>query len=284
MQRSPLAHRFVVAIAFAALGIAGVAIWYHPKIANNTSPDQAANDAWARAVWQTLPLSDSSDMDISANFTAALMHAKSKAPIYVSFGDADSGPARIRQLFDEVVTTFETEMAAEVVVEMERNPRIDLGDEETVYDQLQQTMETSYRNAFSSETTRTKFEKLATAFKRGSDTSITYYLAAIAEDPDYLPAWFRLAKYAEDELFEHAIKGFIENDPDNSLPLYILAAEHVSKGDYEAALKSIQSGNRKPICQWYPAPLPKKFRLRYPDDEAFREGSSGSLVAIEGSV
>ena len=71
-----------------------------PKIATPASQheqQQSANDFWAKALWLSLPVNDASDKEIAANFTAALTRAKCKAPIYVSFGDTDSGPSRIRQ-------------------------------------------------------------------------------------------------------------------------------------------------------------------------------------------
>jgi tetratricopeptide (TPR) repeat protein len=222
--------------------------------ASKTNPnDLSSNDYWANALWLTLPSEHESTEQITANFTAALKNANTKAPIYVSFGDAASGPAHIRESFNKAADTHLPQIKALANQEPAQRKKV-----------------------------LALLDKLTEEFEGRTDASLIYYQAAIAEDPDYLPAWFRLAKHAEGERSERAIRGFMERDPKNALAFYMLAAKQVERGDFEAALRSLQTGNSKPKCQWYPAPIPKTIRSNYPSDKfTERYDVAGKPIARE---
>ena len=250
-----------------------------PIIAEKPSRVQTVNDAWARAIWQSFAFEDASEQQIMANFAAALSRAAKKAPIYVSLGDAQDGPASLKMMLDKTVATVEKELVNDVE---SRKSGDDLNSKDAILRSVQKNIEAWRRESVVKRTVMDTIDKLLDARDDRQDAAIDFYLAAIAEDPNYLPAWHRLATHAEGEQLDYAIRGFIERDPDNALPLYMLAARQIERGDYQAARKSVEAGNRKPKCQWYPAPIPKTFLIRFVDSESTRKlGVAGQPISYE---
>lgn len=97
------------------------------------------------------------------------------------------------------------------------------------------------------------------------------FVAAVLEDPQYLPAWFQLAIATQAQQGEEFARAFIKHDPENSLPDYLLAAIHVRENNFEEALTALEHGNSKSTCRWYPPEIPTDFKLRYPDLEPYQE-------------
>jgi hypothetical protein len=230
----------------------------------------SVNDLWAEAIW----LSVTADEAASEKFAAALVRAKAKAPIYVSVGDAAAVPREIHPLVEAIVASVQKAISQELQVELDFNlPDVDPNDAETVKKIFDDAVQESFRQAAANKETWKGIEGLTATFHQGATASHEYYLAALAEDPAYLPAWFRLAKSSEGELFTQAIDGFTKYDPQNALPLYLLASAQCKMDELAAALKSVQTGNQKPFCRWYPSEKPRNFKLTYPDDNLCREYS-----------
>ncbi len=229
--------------------------------------EQNANDEWARALWLSLPLSRASDAEVTAQFLLALKLADSKAPIYVSMGDAAAQLA-YRQSVEDAFDSVQEEFASELRSELEQKlPPINLEDEEQVKAALKESLENSYSVLARNDATLDAIGKLVDASDNATSASVAYYLAAVAEDSNYLPAWFKLTKFSEGDAFDEFAQHFREDDPDNALPHYMIAGEHVRRNELDAALEATKAGNTKPNCRWYPAEFPAKFDLRYPQSE-----------------
>jgi tetratricopeptide (TPR) repeat protein len=234
-------------MSMAALVIAAITITQRPTSPNaNASPDLADQD-WAKAIWLSLPFSEGDSEEASAAFATALRQAKHKAPIYVAMGDADSGP----QLIGEMVNKF--------AEDYERGQVRGKSDIQKGVDAVVERM------------------------KHGSDHTQACYAAAITADPTYKPAWFRLSKFGNEEAAREALNELQRLDPENALLDYLQAAKAMKVGDSSEALNCVQRGNSKPACRLYPNRLPKKFHLRYSNEESFRKaGISGKRIPASG--
>src|SRR5262245_56653000 len=85
-------------------------------------------------------------------FTAALSRTKDKAPIYVSFGDAASGPNTMREMFERLTKTVTNAVIAEIA----SNAKDIVGMPDVLKDDaaasiLEQTLQNSYRSAVNQE-------------------------------------------------------------------------------------------------------------------------------------
>jgi len=205
-----------------------------------------ADEHWAKAVWlSTFSNGKDYTAEVAASFAAALARTENKAPICVSAGHAAAGPSQIQKRFQKILKQVEQDVTEEPAA------------------------------------TRFTEELAETEKVLGGelDSATAQYLAAIGEDPTYLPAWYQLALHSDGDLFNQAIAGFIKHDPDNALPHYVLGMRQCQAGDYAAAVTSIQTGNQESVCRWYPPPLPRRCRLVYPDDELFRtHGVTGKPI------
>ena len=255
----------------ACLALSQILVADEPASPGPEATRKTADEEWARGLWLSFPWSRASETEVTAQFTRALVQSESKAPIYVSMGDVASGLA-YRQLVEDVFTSAQEEFEGELASQLEQNlPSVDLEDEKQVKAALKASLEESYGALSGSDATLDAIEKLASASGEASDPAMAYYLAAVAEDPDYLPAWFRLAKYSEGDAFDEAMQRFQKADPDNALPHYMFAAELLRRNDPDAALKAVNAGNAEPTCRWYPAEVPEAFDLRYPENDLWEE-------------
>src|SRR5262245_5017733 len=89
MTRFPTTLLFVVSILMAGL----VAIMGHRP------PRKSAADSWAEALWMSFPTSGGTSAEMSRLFVAALEKAPRKAPLWVSYGDHESGALKFKEGF-----------------------------------------------------------------------------------------------------------------------------------------------------------------------------------------
>ncbi|MBI3863409.1 MAG: hypothetical protein HY290_16080 [Planctomycetia bacterium] len=231
----------------------------------------SADELWARALWLSLPPNQASSDEVASLFSAALSRAKMKAPIYVSFGDAASGPNVMREMLNRAAMALTSAFATDLASNARPLARkLDLPKDESTK-LLELTIQKSFENALKQDRVRGEIDALVANMKDGSDASMTYYVAAIAEDQDFMPAWYRLATRSKGEQRSHAVAEFIRRDSENALPHYLRAADEIENGDLSAGLKSVQAGNRLKACRIYNSPRPKAFALKWPDNEFCRE-------------
>ncbi len=234
-----------VLMSMAALMIAATTITQRPTSPNANASLDLADQNWAKAIWLSLPFSEGDSEEASAAFAAALGQAMHKAPIYVAMGDTDSGP----QLIGEMVNKF--------AQDYERGQVRGKSDIQKGVDAVVERM------------------------KHGSDHTQACYVAAITADPTYKPAWFRLAKFGNEEAAREALNELQRLDPENALLDYLQAAKEMKVGDSSEALSCIQRGNSKPACRLYPNRLQTKFHLCYSNEESFRKaGISGRRIPV----
>lgn len=107
-------------------------------------------------------------------------------------------------------------------------------------------------------------------FQGRSDFAQDCCLAAVAECPDYLPAWVKLALNSEGPLRTFALRNWLQRDPENALPSYFLAAE-IATQDPELAIHWIEQGNSRRRCEIPDLETPRFHRLRFPDSKEMRE-------------
>jgi hypothetical protein len=233
-------------------------------------PEDTADDLLARAFWLSNPSNQASHDEITTLLTAALSRSRDKAPIYFAFGDLTSGPHRMLEMFSGVQARFQNEFRNQL--EREIGEMLDAGavkDQNVAATVLNAALRDSYGKA--AESVLKGVTEFSDALQKDADASVMYYVAAVAEDPDYKPAWFRLAKYAKGDLRLRAISRLIQLDPGNAMPYFLRAVAEAEAGDLTAAFKSVQFGQTKRECRCYPKDLPTQFDLRYPDREEFRD-------------
>ena len=229
-----------------------------------SSEDPQAQNLWAKALWLSISDLSAPEEKISALFTAALSRANNKAPIYISFAEMQSGAIRVREM-RAVLTKVEKQINDHITSEVEKSiNNIDLNDQEAVREALEKALEESYRKLGENKSVKQDMVDLAESFGKPSDASIGYYLAAIGENPKYLPAWYHLATTAKGKLLNRAVREFKRLDPKNALPWYLHAQAQMEEGNIQETLKLVQLGNEKPMFRPYPAPMPEQFELRYP--------------------
>ncbi len=248
------------------------------------SERDSAEDLWARALWLSVPVNKASSDEVAGLFTAALSRAKIKAPIYVSFGDTASGPNIIRETFERATQTMSDAVVADIasgVIERSKTAQGLKGEAASRF--LEQIIQDSFRHATQHEGVLREINALSKTIIEGTDASAMYYLAAIAEDPEFKPAWLRLATRAKGAKRASAAEAFIRHDPENAIPYYLRAMAEIETGDLVAALKSVQMGNSKTVCRFYSSPRPTTFTLQYPDNEMSREyGVVGESLGSNG--
>jgi hypothetical protein len=108
-------------------------------------------------------------------------------------------------------------------------------------------------------------------------TSIRCYVAAVADDPNYLPAWYRLAVHAEGDLQDRAIAELQRRDPQNAMGWYLQALRESKAGHPAESLAALEAGNSLPECRWYPASFPERCTLIVPDTKDAREAGIAGL-------
>ena len=155
---------------------------------------------------------------MAAKFTAALARADRKAPIYVSFGDTDSGPNRIRELFNDITTSAEAEFQRQLEADLRSSLKNgDLNDPklaETLLPKLlRQSLQKAYESTGKNESLTNHIAEMAQQMGQQTDAAIAFYLAAVAEDPTYKPAWFRLAQCKDEKLASRALDALEKADP-----------------------------------------------------------------------
>jgi hypothetical protein len=262
----------ILAVCFAAsaLVVVGMTFRAAPSLSRgSTRPTAEAEQALAEAIFaSTTSRFDTTiaDEDVQRKFVQAIGLTSDRARAYVFMADNGSGwlamSRGIRSLIEQI----------------ERNPSFDV-----CHDALP-----DYPPAYGAELESLLKRSLArhpagrAEFKPGvpmpaidalgavGDKSIPCYLAAIAESPNYTPAWCALALAATGDLKLWALREWSERDPKNALPVLLHAAAVVDRDDVEA-VTLIEMGAHRPECR-EPHPLPPRtFMLRYPDREELAE-------------
>ena len=233
---------------------------------------KSADDLWARALWTSLPPMGGSSAEMSRLFVAALDKAHQKAPIWVSFGDNASGAIRIKEAFDAALQTVLADVTKTVEQEMvDALAGVDPDHPDEAADLVLETLQRSYRKALDGSQAQEAVRDLQDLTGAKSETSIACYVAAVAEDPGYLPAWYRLAAYADGERQAIAIRELQKRDPRNAIGWYIAGIRAAESGNIDAALAAVETGNALPECRWYPSALPEQFTFVIPKTSAMRE-------------
>jgi len=228
-------------------------------------PRLSADDLWAEALWMSLPPSDASSEEMSQRFVSAIEHARCKAPIYVSFGDKATGSLTMKEGMDAVMEAIDSNLAAaarESAVFHGVEQSSPVPSDSSVA--LERILKKSLRNSLDGQRVDSAFERWRTLTEAKTETSIACYAAAIAEDPNYLPAWHRLAAYAEGDLQKLAIRELQQRDPGNAMAWYFAANRAARDNDIDGVLVALETGNARPRCRSYPAALPTKFRFVIP--------------------
>ncbi len=226
---------------------------------------KSKDDLWAEALWKGLPPNGASSEQVSRLFVAAIDRAQRKAPIYVSFGDNASGALMMKEQFDALVAAVQTNIEETIekgVAAHATQINPDLPDAATAA--LKVIVQESYGKALEGRQVESAMQELQRLTDAKGNASIACYVAAVAQDPQYLPAWYRLAAYADGERQTLAIRELQRRDPRNALAWYIAGARAAEADDLAAALAAVEQGNALPECRWYPSELPASFTLVLP--------------------
>jgi tetratricopeptide (TPR) repeat protein len=223
--------------------------------------EDSSDELWARAVW--LSSCGASSDQVARVFGAALSRAKKRAPIYVSFGDALTALGLFDSLSGgmELVVGRLTADSSAHAKDLEHAPN-------------EQERAKVLEKVFSDSFKKSANQLLTQLLKKESGArqkAAACYLAAVAEDPEYKPAWQRLAFLLKGAPRDQVVADFVRRDPDNALPYYLRAIAEIDRGDLGAALSSVQLGNGKTVCRTYPGPCPPAVGLHYQDDDPYRE-------------
>lgn len=226
---------------------------------------KSADDLWAEALWTSMPPMGGSSAEMSRLFVAALDKAPQKAPLWVSFGDNASGAIKFKEGFDAVLQNVLTDVTKTVEQDMVDAPaEVDPDRPEEAADRVLEILQESYRKALDGSPVQEAVRELQILTGAKSATSFACYVAAVAEDPGYLPAWYRLAAYADGERQTIAIRELQRLDPRNALGWYIAGIRAAEDDDLDAALIAVEAGNSLLECRWYPPPLPERFEFVIP--------------------
>jgi hypothetical protein len=248
-------------------------------------PNDTSDELWARALWISLPPYDAESEQVASLFIAAIERAKEKAPIYVSFGQTDSGPSHYKQMLEGLTAALQEEVANEIEKEVESGKleeTLKQADSPAAEKRLREMMGKAYSKAGKSPKFRQELEGLAKTMTEGTGAAERYYLAALAEDPNYLPAHYFLAAESEGMLHEEAVANFVRHDPDNALGYYLQADIAIEKNDLAGALRFVEQGNKAKTYRTYESPLPQKFSLRYPQREDLQTfGVAGEPITMD---
>jgi hypothetical protein len=242
-------------------------------------PNTVFEQALAACIW----LSITSDDDPS--ITAELIQERfdqlvASAPpeelgrAYLFLGESDSGRVAVRKVFRERVEELAADgnITPEKLLSPENLPepvtRIQARLERSLA-KLSRVFPTSDRD---------RQDAFVRYLNGESEFAEQCYLAAVAECPDYIPAWAKLGLNAEGPVRAFALQEWMLRDSGNSLPCYFLAADVVSV-DPSEAIRWIERGNRRERCSLPHPVLPTPTQLRYPVSNGFRElGVSGKPV------
>lgn len=230
---------FAVALV---LVVSAVAILQSAK-----SDEERAQAMWAEAEFMAFrAVEDESCLArAGALFTRAIHLARHKAPIYVSFGQSNSSSHW------ELLHMLNSAMVAGLIEESpppQPTPRwlvwLDL--------EIQQSLQRGTSRVVTGDTLEGHLEKLSRRMLHGSSLSLRCYQAAVAEDPNYMPAWSALSMAADGELRDWALQEWANRDPENALPLYLRAWDiwETSK-DTAAVLQLVAAGNQRAGMERY---------------------------------
>jgi tetratricopeptide (TPR) repeat protein len=216
--------------------------------------EDSSDELWARAVW--LSSCGASSDQVARVFGAALSRAKKRAPIYVSFGDALTALG----LFDSLAGGMElvvgrlTADTSAHAKDLEHAPN-----EQERAKVLEKVFSDSFKKSANQLLTQLLKNESAARQKAAA-----CYLAAVAEDPEYKPAWQRLAFLLKGAPRDQVVADFVRRDPENAVPYYLRAIAEIDRGDLGAALSSVQLGNGKTVCRTYPGAMPAGRRSALP--------------------
>ncbi len=222
-----------VLISTIALGLCGFILGRaHDRAVDFKQSDQA----WAEAIWASLIVnSDDKSTAVNEAYDRAVRQTQRKAPVLVAMARAVSGPKKVGEMMNRFVEDYSR---GRVRSDGQINEHID---------------------------------SLSRLIRGETNDVEACYLAAIASDPTYKPAWFELVKSDNREKSQEALAALKRLDPQNALLDYLQAADAIENFGADAALVHIQAGNAKLACRVYPNRLPTRFVLRYPDSESFQK-------------
>lgn len=239
-----------------------------------------ADDLWASALLLSATSTDP-DMprwQVNRAFALALREAKDKAPIFVSLGDYWSGMGPLAQNVADMVGDVRKDVNEKTARQLEApagSSQPSQGDAEARAQALVESMSAAVR-----ESLEKHGQGLAESISGLKSQALRYYLAAAAEDPSCIRAWYCIAanEQAPDALRSQARQRMKSAQPDNSLPYYLEGITLCERGEPAKALEAVQAGNRKVFSVPQP-PVPTEFRLRFPDTKSYREeGMTGKPV------
>ena len=218
-------------ISAVALGLCALILGHHSDRAIKFSH---ADQAWAEAIWASLLVNPDDESTVADEaFDRAIRQSKWKAPVFVAMVGAVSGPKKAGEMMNRFVVEY-------------------------------------LRSARADEQVNKNHSELAKIVRRETSDVEAAYLAAVADDPTYKPAWYELVKSSDRAISHEALAALNRLDPDNALLDFLQAADTINHQGADAALDHIQAGNVKSACRAYPNLLPTRFSLRYPDSESFR--------------
>jgi len=231
-----------------------------------------AEDLWAKALLLAVPGMEAPMTEVVALFRAAIERAENKAPLYVSLADVLSGPKVLHEMLDELAEDYERETVKTFTAELMKEDLVsDADDEDATIELLRKTWQRSLHATARGKTVQKGIEAVTETATGESDVSIGLYLAALKENPRYLPAWYALCFRTEGEQQKEVVRRFAQLDPQNAIPCYFQAAIEAQDGRLQAALVYVQKGNARPVVRLYPPPVPDRFTLRFPDDKELRK-------------
>lgn len=216
---------------------------------------QLAEQLWANACWHALfTFEDETQEEKMAEcFINAIELTEEKAPIYVAYGVFDSGVFRLADQFESLILSALLEHdVAEINKEGQHS-------EKSLAIKFEQLVRRSLSKALTGNSLRGHLDEIQNLMWNGTHLSEICFQAAIAEDPQYLPAWYYLAHATEGEKKRKVLKEWSIPEPNNALPKFLLANElwkpqykkvekpqdkklvHVGEG-YEEAIQMVKAG------------------------------------------
>lgn len=239
-----------------------------------TPPDAkpTSDQLWAEAIFLSFPTSESPVETVRSRLTAALLRAERKAPLYRTLSTLDSSPLRLRELFDGDFAASDRTLAAAIAAGTTENaPLLRNAPPAVVEQTLRQILARSLRRTHGPQQLVERAVDINEIMRHGMGFSRECLAAALAEEPDYAPAWFDLAVKASPEELDRATQNFLRADPENALPYLLRAGWFSDQEDFDEAAGLIEIAATKRHCRVYEAEFPADFELRYPDTPLFRE-------------
>jgi hypothetical protein len=258
-------------LAAGALLLVGSALWRVPsKWDGPGDPSPELEQALADAILTSLmSLKDESVTaeSVQARFVRALELApdSERARIYLFLGESQSGMPAFGRTVDKIFKKIDKDGPYDLDADLSE-----------LLLQPQAQVEACIRRSLSKLPSRCPLPQhnrrtpIEREFAGESDFAEQCYVAAVAENPGYLPAWSKLALTTEGELRGFALREWIACDRRNALPLFFLAA-HVAEESPEQAVALLHQGAMQPRCTIPRPQLPQSFTLTYPDTTIPRE-------------